>query len=139
MKNLSLLFVGPAAGVFHSDPHPGNVVVMANGEVGLLDFGEVKELDDETRLHYAKLTVALAHRNQELSIRFAEEAGLHITGCPEEFKYAAVHVLFDTNMDMDVRFVSSLDVSRPHVLRITVFACRLRDDCAATLNTEVAP
>ncbi|MGH9062095.1 MAG: ABC1 kinase family protein, partial [Acidimicrobiales bacterium] len=28
-------------GVFHADPHPGNVFVLADGRVGLLDFGSV--------------------------------------------------------------------------------------------------
>ncbi|MCT2585422.1 ABC1 kinase family protein [Actinophytocola gossypii] len=32
-------------GVFHADPHPGNVLLMADGTLGLLDFGSVGRLD----------------------------------------------------------------------------------------------
>jgi ubiquinone biosynthesis protein len=32
-------------GVFHADPHPGNVLVLADGRLGLLDFGAVGHLD----------------------------------------------------------------------------------------------
>ncbi|MBJ7612107.1 MAG: AarF/ABC1/UbiB kinase family protein [Candidatus Dormibacteraeota bacterium] len=32
-------------GVFHADPHPGNVMVLRDGRVGLIDFGAVSRLD----------------------------------------------------------------------------------------------
>ena len=32
-------------GVFHADPHPGNVLVLRDGRLGLLDFGAVGRLD----------------------------------------------------------------------------------------------
>jgi len=36
-------------GVFHADPHPGNVMLLADGTVGLLDFGSVGRLDTGLR------------------------------------------------------------------------------------------
>ncbi len=36
-------------GVFHADPHPGNVLVMADGSLGLLDFGSVGRIDVRLR------------------------------------------------------------------------------------------
>ncbi|MGX7824501.1 ABC1 kinase family protein [Actinokineospora sp. 24-640] len=36
-------------GVFHCDPHPGNVLLLDDGRVGLLDFGVVGRLDGQTR------------------------------------------------------------------------------------------
>lgn len=32
-------------GIFHADPHPGNVLVLRNGQLGLLDFGSVGRID----------------------------------------------------------------------------------------------
>ncbi|WP_116203691.1 ABC1 kinase family protein [Amycolatopsis circi] len=32
-------------GVFHADPHPGNVLLLEDGTLGLLDFGSVGRLD----------------------------------------------------------------------------------------------
>ncbi|MDJ0952336.1 MAG: AarF/UbiB family protein [Acidimicrobiia bacterium] len=34
-------------GLFHADPHPGNIYVLGDGMVGLLDFGKVGRIDDE--------------------------------------------------------------------------------------------
>jgi ubiquinone biosynthesis protein len=32
-------------GTFHADPHPGNVLLLAEGRLGLLDFGSVGRID----------------------------------------------------------------------------------------------
>jgi len=32
-------------GTFHADPHPGNVLLLADGRLGLLDFGSVGRID----------------------------------------------------------------------------------------------
>ena len=34
-------------GLFHADPHPGNIYVLPEGRVGLLDFGKVGRIDDD--------------------------------------------------------------------------------------------
>ncbi|WP_026118555.1 ABC1 kinase family protein [Nocardiopsis salina] len=36
-------------GIFHADPHPGNIFLLDTGEVGLLDHGSVGRLDGHTR------------------------------------------------------------------------------------------
>jgi len=36
-------------GLFHADPHPGNVLVLPDGQLSLLDFGMTGELDEEMR------------------------------------------------------------------------------------------
>jgi predicted unusual protein kinase regulating ubiquinone biosynthesis (AarF/ABC1/UbiB family) len=46
-KYLRFLFSGPArAGLLHADPHPGNYRVMADGRLGVLDFGAVARVPD---------------------------------------------------------------------------------------------
>ena len=37
------------AGFFHADPHPGNFLVLPDGRVGLLDFGMVGRLEEDTK------------------------------------------------------------------------------------------
>ncbi|MFE9282352.1 ABC1 kinase family protein [Nocardiopsis alba] len=38
-----------ASGIFHADPHPGNILLLDDGGVGLLDHGSVGRLDAQTR------------------------------------------------------------------------------------------
>lgn len=53
---LHMVFVG---GCFHADPHPGNVILMPDGRLGLLDFGMVGFLSDTRRLELLELLAAI--------------------------------------------------------------------------------
>lgn len=46
-------------GVFHADPHPGNVLLLRDGSLGLLDFGSVGRLDALMRGALQQLLVAI--------------------------------------------------------------------------------
>jgi ubiquinone biosynthesis protein len=46
-------------GVFHADPHPGNVLLLADGRLGLLDFGSVGRLDAGLREALQRLLLAM--------------------------------------------------------------------------------
>lgn len=47
-------------GFFHADPHPGNIFVTDEGEIGLIDYGQVKEISRAKRETLAKVMVALS-------------------------------------------------------------------------------
>jgi ubiquinone biosynthesis protein len=55
----SLLDQVMLGGVFHADPHPGNVLVLADGRLGLLDFGSVGRLDGSVRSALQRLLLAM--------------------------------------------------------------------------------
>jgi ubiquinone biosynthesis protein len=46
-------------GVFHADPHPGNVLLLDDGRLGLLDFGSVGRLDTALRGALQRLLLGL--------------------------------------------------------------------------------
>ncbi len=46
-------------GVFHADPHPGNVLLLADGGLALLDFGSVGRLDVTLRAALRQLLLAI--------------------------------------------------------------------------------
>lgn len=96
-------------GVFHSDPHPGNIIRRPDGSVGLLDFGECKELGDRERLLFARLTIALAQRHPAAALPLLSECGLVIDGATPEFAMVVAYIVFDTRMDMKEAHMSPLD------------------------------
>ncbi|WP_010268582.1 ABC1 kinase family protein [Paenibacillus senegalensis] len=63
-------------GFFHGDPHPGNVLVMGNGELALLDFGMVGRLTQQTKSRFASLLVSLRNQNTDGVIRAISQLGL---------------------------------------------------------------
>jgi aarF domain-containing kinase len=50
-------------GFFQGDPHPGNLL-LAQGRLALVDYGQVKVLTPENRLRLARLYVALARAGE---------------------------------------------------------------------------
>lgn len=46
----------------YADPHPGNIFVLENGDIGLIDFGQVKQISGRNRETLAKVMIALADR-----------------------------------------------------------------------------
>lgn len=56
-------------GFMNGDPHPGNIMLLDDGRIGLIDYGQVKRLDMKTRVDIAKLIIALAHDNKEEVVR----------------------------------------------------------------------
>ncbi|MCU7370310.1 AarF/UbiB family protein [Paucibacter sp. O1-1] len=52
-------------GFFHADPHSGNVFVLSDGRVGLVDFGMVGHLSPNRKDEVARLLYALVERDAE--------------------------------------------------------------------------
>ncbi|MEN0109285.1 MAG: AarF/ABC1/UbiB kinase family protein, partial [Planctomycetota bacterium] len=47
-------------GLYHADPHPGNLLVTPDGAIGLLDFGMVGRLSDSLREELEDVLIAIA-------------------------------------------------------------------------------
>ena len=52
-------------GVFHGDPHPGNLKAMSGNRVGFIDFGMVGRLDERRRLEVMSFMRALTENNSD--------------------------------------------------------------------------
>jgi predicted unusual protein kinase regulating ubiquinone biosynthesis (AarF/ABC1/UbiB family) len=52
-------------GVYHADPHRGNVLLTTDGRLALVDFGLLGRLDDDTRRNLALLLLAVAQNRAD--------------------------------------------------------------------------
>lgn len=52
-------------GFYHADPHPGNVLLMDDHVVGLLDFGMVGRIDEQLHEEIGEMLVAIANQDAE--------------------------------------------------------------------------
>lgn len=55
-------FVG---GVFHGDPHPGNIIVLPENQIGMVDFGLLGRLNEEQKREQGLSLAAIAQENIE--------------------------------------------------------------------------
>ena len=63
-------------GFFHADPHPGNVIVMYDGRVSLVDFGITGYLDEEMMRHIANIFLGYAEHDYDMIMEAFLDAGL---------------------------------------------------------------
>jgi ubiquinone biosynthesis protein len=73
-------------GIFHADPHPGNVLLLADGQLALLDFGSVGRIDAGLRAALQRLLVAV-DRGDPAALN---DALLEIVQRPEELDEPAL-------------------------------------------------
>jgi ubiquinone biosynthesis protein len=75
-------------GLFHADPHPGNVFVLPDGRLSLLDFGNTGDLDEPMRDSLILLLDAVVKGDA----RAATEAYLELAPASEDVNRAALLV-----------------------------------------------
>ena len=63
-------------GLFHADPHPGNIIILPGNVICLLDFGMVGRLEGDLRQFLFKLLLALLNHSPDAVIEALDETGL---------------------------------------------------------------
>lgn len=103
LKNLTLAYgqMILKSGFFHADPHPGNILICKGSEVGLLDYGQVKDLPDNLRLGYANLVLAIADGDPVRASESYRELGIDtLANCEDERRemLRLAETMFDTRL-----------------------------------------
>ncbi len=77
-------------GMFHADPHPGNLFVRPGPQLVMLDFGLCRKLDDQFRLGYAKLVNAMITGNAPEMVRAFRDLGFRVRHAEDPMPYLAM-------------------------------------------------
>jgi ubiquinone biosynthesis protein len=75
-------------GLFHADPHSGNILILPDGRLCLIDFGMTGELDEPMRESLTHLLEAVVNKDT----RAATDAYLEMTMASEKVNRAALMV-----------------------------------------------
>jgi ubiquinone biosynthesis protein len=116
------------AGVFHADPHPGNVLLLTDGRLGLLDFGSVGRLDGGVREALQRLLLALDRGDPA----GATDALLGVVARPDEVDEERLERSLGQFM---ARYISTGGGTDPQLFRSLL---RLIADYELTVPPEVA-
>jgi ubiquinone biosynthesis protein len=83
---------------FHGDPHPGNLLVLADGRIGLLDFGLCKELPPGFARRVAQMMVSAMIGDSRASLAAAAELGFDTSAMqPEHLRPMMLMMLGDSD------------------------------------------
>ncbi|GBF72144.1 hypothetical protein PA598K_00381 [Paenibacillus sp. 598K] len=93
-------------GLFHGDPHPGNVLALPNGDLALLDFGMVGRLSPAMKKNFASLVIALRNQSTKGLIRAISHMGVIPEEADQEQLYADVDLLRDKYYKVPLNQVS---------------------------------
>ena len=77
-------------GMFHADPHPGNLFVRPGPRLVMLDFGLCRKLDDQFRLGYAKLVNAMITGNAPEMVQAFRDLGFRAKRAEDPAPYLTI-------------------------------------------------
>lgn len=63
-------------GFFHADMHPGNLFLLKNGDIGVVDFGIMGKIDKKTRIAVAEILIGFLNRDYKKVAQIHIDAGL---------------------------------------------------------------
>jgi ubiquinone biosynthesis protein len=92
-------------GVYHADPHPGNVLAQADGGIVLLDFGAVAELSPQMREGIPEFLEGVLRRDTDRLVRSMRKMGF-ISRTPDEGVSERIIEYFHRRFQEEVRLDS---------------------------------
>jgi ubiquinone biosynthesis protein len=87
-------------GFFHGDPHPGNLLVLPDGRIGLLDFGLCKELPPGFARLVAQMMVSAFVGDSASAFEAAGKLGFDVSALrPEHLRSLMLMAVGDSDTD----------------------------------------
>lgn len=112
-------------GLFHADPHPGNILITPDGKIGLVDFGMTGRLDNDLRRCLATSFIALAARDMDIITEIYMEIGALPEDTDVNRLKADLHEVLDKyygipagSIDMRTCFGDVMRVARTHRVQL---------------------
>ncbi|NNC78272.1 MAG: AarF/ABC1/UbiB kinase family protein [Woeseiaceae bacterium] len=139
-------------GIFHADPHPGNVLVTPDRRIGILDFGMVGRFGTLQQRSLTKLLLAIGDCDGGGAARVAEELGYATQTFDRNRFEAAISELVIGNKNRKIedqsfglivmeicRIATSFGLRLPHELTLLGKTLLNLDQFAVALDPEFNP
>jgi predicted unusual protein kinase regulating ubiquinone biosynthesis (AarF/ABC1/UbiB family) len=107
-------------GLFHADPHPGNLFIRPRDEpldsargrpfdLIFIDFGMVGHISERSRSLMRRMVIAIARRDYYELVRLAKELGLLLPEADNRALVAAIETLFNRYYGMSMAELTAID------------------------------
>jgi ubiquinone biosynthesis protein len=81
--------------LYHADPHPGNILITAPAHIGLIDFGQVGMLSDDTATSLVIMLLGLVYREAEIVVEVLADLGAVEPGTDTRMLTRAMRQMLD--------------------------------------------
>jgi ubiquinone biosynthesis protein len=125
-------------GLFHGDPHPGNLLVTDAGEIAFIDFGLVGRVSREAQDRMLMLLLALSLRDADTLARLIIRLGESETRIEVAALRTQVARLLDRYLGLTVSEVNTASVFNDLVELSTRFGVRLPREFAILSKASVS-
>ncbi|KAK9867341.1 hypothetical protein WJX84_005086 [Apatococcus fuscideae] len=88
-------------GLFHADCHPGNLMILPQARIGLLDFGQAKQLSQSLRWDFSRLIVALDNQDEQQISEAMRKVGVVTERDDIALRSEMAYGMFDTRGRVD--------------------------------------
>lgn len=93
-------------GIFHADPHAGNVLVKSDGTIILLDFGMVGEISKKDALNFQELIQAILAKNYRMMVKVLIDLGFFLPSANQK----AISPLLKEAFSFDISQLKEMDL-----------------------------
>ena len=94
------------AGIFHADPHAGNVLVKEDGTIVLLDFGMVGEISRKDATNFQNLVQSILLKNYSQATEILRDLGFLLPGA----NLKIIENLLKEVLTMDLNQLKDMDI-----------------------------
>ncbi len=124
-------------GFFHGDPHPGNIRVLPDGVVCLLDYGMTGRLDDEKREQLIDLFVSVSRQDVRNVVRLVETIGQPFKEIDEALLQSDVRDFVETYYDVSFERLNVGNMLTDFVKVLAIHSIRLPADLMLLIRVLV--
>jgi predicted unusual protein kinase regulating ubiquinone biosynthesis (AarF/ABC1/UbiB family) len=124
-------------GVFHADPHPGNLLINQAGKIIMLDFGMVKRIPNETRLSIIEMVKAAYEYEFERFIAACKKLGIIAYEAPQTQIQEYAKRVFEIFGDDHLSASTMQDLAFELLASMQAFPFKLPQDVVYVIRTGV--
>ncbi len=93
-------------GFFHADMHPGNLFLLKNGDIGVVDFGIMGQIDKKTRLAVAEILIGFLNKDYRRVAQLHVDAAFVPQGTDVDDLALSCRKIGETIVGSDVKDIS---------------------------------
>ena len=126
-----------AKGVFHADPHPGNILINSVGNLVMLDFGMVKKISNDTRVAIIEMVKAAYEYEFERFIAACKKLGIIAYEAPQSQIQEYAKQVFDIFGNDNLNASTMQDLAFELLASMQAFPFKLPQDVVYVIRAGV--